>query len=153
MFYMRPSRYFPKETPTEEIIDNLAYVLLHMTSISEHAATNGIGFIANMDDWKMVNFNVSYCYQFMKMLQGSVPVRVELFLIVNPPSWFGNIWKIMKRMLSYSFRRKVHMIPEEKLSKYLMNGYEDFLPDDVSTGYADTDSMVKDFIAYRKYIE
>jgi hypothetical protein len=31
----------------------------------------------------MTNFSVNYCYQFMMMLQGRIPVRVRLFLIVN----------------------------------------------------------------------
>lgn len=37
--------------------------------------------------WKMKNFSVSYCYQFMMMLQGRIPVRVRLFLIVNRTLW------------------------------------------------------------------
>lgn len=31
----------------------------------------------------MQNFGVNYCYQFMMMLQGRIPVRVRLFLIVD----------------------------------------------------------------------
>ena len=47
MFYMRPARYFPKETPTEVIIDNLAYVLQVMSN-SQEACVGGIGFLACM---------------------------------------------------------------------------------------------------------
>jgi hypothetical protein len=152
MFYMRPSRYFPKETSTSEIIDNLAYCMNTMVE-KEKACSEGIGFLANMDDWKMQNFSVFYCYQFMMMLQGRVPARVQLFLIVNPPGWFGKIWKIMKPMLAADFRTKVHMIPMEKLPEFLMEGYESYLPDDTTTGKAPTDDIVKDFIQYRKYVE
>ena len=96
MFYMRPSRYIPSQTSTKKIIDNLAYVMHTMLSRNSHSDTYGIGFLANMDDWTMKNFDVDYCYQFMMTLQGYViPVRVQLFLIVNPPSWFDVIWKIM----------------------------------------------------------
>lgn len=99
MFYMRPSRYFPNKTSVKTIIDNLCYVMNTMLDNDEFAQKEGIGFIACMDDWKMKNFDVKYCLQFMLALQGfMIPVKTQLFLIVNPPSWFGGIWKIMKPM-------------------------------------------------------
>ena len=109
--------------------------------------------MANMDGWKMVNFSVSYCHQFMMMLQGRVPVRVRLFLIVNPPSWFGKIWNIMKPMLAADFRKKVHMIPHTELSEHLMKDYMKYLPDDIEGGKVPTEDICKDFVAYRKFVE
>ncbi|CAB9502098.1 expressed unknown protein [Seminavis robusta] len=154
MFYMRPSRYFPKHTDTKTIIDNLIYVMNTMLENSQFAQKEGIGFIACMDSWKMVNFEVSYCYQFMMALQGfMVPVKTQLFLIVNPPSWFGAIWKIMKPMLAPSFQKKVKIVPESKIHKYLAPGFEQVLPNDMQSGQANTDAMVVDFIAYRQYVE
>jgi hypothetical protein len=91
VFYMMPARYFPAKTSTEEIIDNLAYCMNTMCDTSEKSSSEGIAFMAYMNDWKMSNFSVSYCYQFMMMLQGRIPVRVRLFLIVNPPGWFVSI--------------------------------------------------------------
>ena len=153
MFYMRPARYFPKQTSTRTIIDNLSYAM-HTILEKERPCRDGIGFLACMDDWTMENFNVDYCFQFMMALQGYiVPVRVQLFLIVNPPSWFGAIWKIMKPMLIPSFRKKVKMIKEKQLYKYLQDGFEEFLPDEMELGNADTDTMVEDFVAYRKYLD
>lgn len=104
-------------------------------------------------DWKMTNFSVNYCYQFMMMLQGRIPVRVRMFLIVNPPSWFGKIWSIMKPMLAADFRKKVHVIPESELSKFLEKGYEKFLPQECKDGTVDTQALVEDFITYRKSVE
>jgi len=152
IFYMYPARYFPKQTTTEEIIDNLGYCMNTMCEM-EKASAEGIGFMAYMNDWKMSNFSVDYCYQFMMMLQGRVPVRVRMFLIVNPPSWFGMIWKIMKPMLAPDFRKKVHVIKESKIGEHLMEGYETYLPDEMATGKADTAAMVEDFVAYRKAVE
>lgn len=152
MFYMYPSRYFPKGIPTKYIVDNLAYVMLTMIE-KEANSTNGIGFLACMNEWTLENFSVDYCYQFMMMLQGGVPARVELFLIVNPPSWFGVIWKIMKPMLAPKFRRKVKMISEGELTGFLAPDYEEFLPDDMRTGRANTKRIVKDFVVYRRQIE
>jgi hypothetical protein len=57
MFYMRPARYCPRETPARAIIDNLAYVMNSMLE-KERPCSDGIGFLACMDDWKMRNFEV-----------------------------------------------------------------------------------------------
>jgi len=152
VFYMRPSRYFPNKTPTRAIIDNLAYCMGAMLE-KEKASTEGIAFMANMADWDFSNFSASYCHQFMMILQGRVPVRVRLFLIVNPPSWFGKIWNIMKPMLAEDFRKKVFMIPCAELSDHLEANFEDKLPDDIEIGKVDTQRMVSDFIEYRKCIE
>jgi hypothetical protein len=120
----------------------------------ELACRDGIGFLACMNDWKMKNFEVNYCYQFMMTLQAFVvPVTVQLFLIVNPPSWFGVIWRLMKPMLAPSFRKKVKVIQENMLNKYLEDGIEAFLPDDLETGEADTEALCLDFITYRKSVE
>lgn len=153
MFYMRPSRYFPGKTTTRMIIDNLCYVMNTMLE-KESAQLHGIGFIACMDNWKMRNFEVNYCYQFMMALQGfMVPVKTQLFLIVNPPAWFGVIWKIMKPMLAPSFRKRVKICNESKIAKYLEPGYETYLPDDMRVGQGPTDEMIKDFVAYRNFAE
>lgn len=152
VFYMKPARYFPSKTPTQDIIDNLAYCMNTMCE-AEKESSEGIAFLANLDEWNMSNFSVSYCYQFMMMLQGRVPVRVRMFLIVNPPTWFGKIWAIMKGMLAADFRKKVHMISEDEIPKFLEDGYEKYLPDEMTSGVADTTQMVQDFITYRKAIE
>ena len=152
VFYMRPGRYFPKETSTQSIIDNLAYCMQTMVE-KEKACTEGIAFVANMKDWTMGNFSMSYCLEFMKMLQGRSPVRVRMFVIADPPSWFNIIWKIMKGMLASDFRKKVHIIPRSEVGEFLMEGYSEFLCDDMEGGRASTDEMVSDFIAYRKEVE
>jgi hypothetical protein len=153
MFYMRPSRFFPHQTSTETIIDNLTYCI-HTMLEKERASRDGVGFLANMDNWKMKNFDIDYCLQFMLTLQGYiVPVRVQLFIILNPPSWFGVVWKIMKPMLLPAFRKKVKMIHDKDLPNYLQEGFEQYLPDEVKNGQADTDDLTQDFVAYRKYVD
>jgi len=153
VFYMKPARYFPKQTSTQQIIDNLAYCMNHLCETSEIACSEGIGFAAYMPDWKMENFSVNYCYQFMMMLQGRIPVRVRQFLIVNPPSWFDAIWKIMKPMLAADFRKKVHMIKESELKHHLDPDSLKHLPDDVEVGTVDTEALVKDFVAFRRTVD
>jgi hypothetical protein len=90
----------------------------------------------------------------MKMLQGhQIPVRVNFFLIVNPPDWFDRVWAMMRPMLSEDFRQKVRMLPEANLSEYLAHGYAVYLPNEMASGQADTEAIVNDFIACRQYIE
>jgi hypothetical protein len=150
---MKPARYFPKKTRTKSIIDNLAYAMNCMLE-KQSACRDGIGFVACMDDWGMNNFDVKYWFKFMMALQGEVvPVRVQLFLIVNPPSWFGAVLRVMKPMLAPEFQKKVKIIKEEKLSTYLQSGYKDLLPDDMKSGRASTDALVHEFIRTRKNIE
>jgi CRAL/TRIO domain len=90
----------------------------------------------------------------MQGLQGKLtPVNVVLFLIVNPPPWFGTVWAIMKTMLSTEFQKKVKMIPECQLNEYLAPGFEQFLPDDMVTGKANTEDLVRDWFTYRTFLE
>lgn len=153
VFYMRPSRFFPKETRTTTIIDNLVYVMNAMLD-SEKACYDGIGLIANMSEWSKANFSVPYWHKFMMTLQGQrVPTRVELFLLVNPPSWFGSIWSVMKPMLSDSFRRKVHIVGLDDVQRFLAPGYERYVPDEFPFGQNNTEEIVRRFIEDRRLIE
>jgi hypothetical protein len=154
LFYMRPSRFVPGHTPTSTIIANLIYV---MDSIYERHwdASRTIGFIANMNDWTMEhNFTFDYCLQFMETLQGrKAPVKVNLFLIVNPPKWFGKVWNIMKPMLSSKFVQKVHMISETELPRFLKPGYVTYLPDEFQGGQVSLNDLARDFVSYRALME
>ncbi|KAL7569205.1 hypothetical protein ACA910_016763 [Epithemia clementina (nom. ined.)] len=152
VFYMRASRYFPRQTSTKAIIDNLAYCMTTMVEKEKNCA-EGIAFLSYMTDWKMQNFAPDYFIQFLRTLQGRVPVRVRLFLIVNPPKFFDRVWMIIKPLLAKEFQNKVRMIPEEALGDYLMDNYTEYLPDDMATGTQPSDVMVHDFVTYRKHVE
>jgi len=159
VFYMRPSRFLPKERhATSSVIRNLVYVMNQIdTAYPKNQPCHDICFIANMSLWTMKHFSTDYCLKFMQCLQGQVfPVKVSLFLIVNPPSWFGNVWKIMKPMLSQKFQQKVHMISEDKLKDFLSPNYPQYLPNEFEsdeTGKVDTETWVKDFIQQRQTLE
>lgn len=154
VFYMKPSRHIPRKTPTKTVIKELAYVMNTMLE-KESNNTNGIAFLANMDDWEFgKHFETQYCYDFMKMLQGGrIPVRVQLFLIVNPKPWFKYVWSIMSPMLSEEFRAKVQMIPESLLVEYLADGYDQYLPDEMESGKAPTSTIVQNFVRHRLRVE
>ena len=154
VFYMRPSRYFPKETPVSLIIDNLVFVMDKLALQKKHKTQQGISFLANMEGWTMSNFSYDYCLKFMHGLQGrNFPAKVDLFLILNPPAWFGKVWAIMKPMLSTSFRKKVYMINDDELPFFMQLDYEKFLPDDVWGGQVKTDELVRDFVLFHQALE
>lgn len=153
VFYMRPSRYFPKKSSVNAVIDIVAYVMGSMLE-KEKSANDGIALVANMEGWTMTNFSIPYWHKFMMTLEGHrVPTKVELLLIVNPPSWFGSIWSIMKQMLSEDFGKKVYIIKRDRLKEYFAPGFEEYLPDDIQGGNASTAAMVQRFVADRKEIE
>lgn len=152
VFYMRPSRYYPKETPTSLVIDNLVFVMDKMVRSTD--PTKGIAFLANMEDWTMSNFSIEYCRKFMYYLQGrAFPATVELFLILNPPSWFDKVWVVMKTMMSPTFCRKVRMINNDQLFSYMDIDFEEYLPDEVRGGDVDTGNLARDFAVYHQALE
>lgn len=155
VFYMRPARYFPKKTPTSVVIDNLIFVMDKMSQQNNDAhRSTGISFIANMEGWTMSNFSYEYCRRFMMTLQGrTFPVRIDLFLIMNPPSWFGKVWAIMKPMLSPSFRKKVFIITEDELPFFMSLDYEKDLPDDIRGGQVNTEDLVRDYVMFHQSLE
>ena len=153
VFYMRPSRYFPKVTPTPIVINNLAYILQVMLE-KEDCSTRGVAFVANMKGWTRHNFSLDYCRDFMNMLEGNVvPAKVELFLIVDPPVWFEIIYNIILNMLSEEFAQKVKLVSSQGLGDYLADGYQEFLPDDMEGGKCTTKTAIDDFIRYRVAVE
>ena len=120
----------------------------------EQACSDGIGVIMNMTDWKMSNFSVKYWHKLMTMLQGRrIPTRVSMLLIVNPPSWFGSIWAIMRPMVSEPFRSNVFRISFHEMERFLASGFERFLPDEMHMGCMKTNQIVREFIAERERIE
>lgn len=149
--YMRPSRFCPDETPVADIIDSLIFV---MDRTIQQDPNRPLAFIANMTGWKMRNFSYQYCRSFMSVLQGiTFPGKVGLFLIMNPPSWFGKVWTIMKPMLSSSFRSKVRFIKDKELI-YLMDlDFEEYLPNEVLGGEVNTAKLCRDFVKFHTTLE
>lgn len=143
------------KTENEQVItDNLVYAVNTMMEC-EDPCTDGIACVANMSDWTATGFATDTCFQFMSLLQNKIPVRVNIFLIVNPPKSFGRIWNLTKPLLEKGFRDKVKIVQNmDHLSKYLAQGYHELLPDDFEgVGLASTSTMVQDYVTYRTAVE
>ena len=105
--------------------------------------------IADMQDVSKENFSKEHCKKLVEALQGDlVPTRVEAFVIVSAPSWLNKnkIMKWMKSSMSKGFAKKVHLIKEERLSDFLMDDYEMYLPDDFSLGLANASEISEDYV-------
>mmetsp|Transcript_22899 Transcript_22899/g.38944 ORF Transcript_22899/g.38944 Transcript_22899/m.38944 type:complete len:177 (+) Transcript_22899:230-760(+) len=153
VLYMNPSRLFPKRDSVTFMVDHLTYMMGCMLE-REHTLAYGICIVADFSDFTMANFTVQFFHRMLLVLQGRlVPTRVEAFLIVNPPPWFGNIWAVMKPMMSTEFMAKVPRISFNDLGKHLMPGYEQLLPNDIWMGRRDAKSLMDLFIQERKHIE
>jgi hypothetical protein len=149
--YMKPGLYFPQgQEDLDELIRSLIYLLERMVE-KEKSSTEGISFMANMDNWTMSNFSINYAKTFFDTMQGRFPCRIRLFLIVNPPSWFSMIWRLIRPMMSSSFASKVFLPTKEELPSFIQ-GNEDEIPQEFG-GKLNTSEALENFIKYRYIIE
>ena len=59
----------------------------------------------------------------------------------------------MKPMLSPVFRKKVHMISEDKLHEYFAPGFDVYLPNEFECGKSCVETLVSDFVTFRQFVE
>jgi len=147
LLYMKPALYFAKDD-LDELLRSLVYLLERMTE-RESTATEGLAFMANMEDWGWSNFSIKYAKNFFDTMQGRFPCRVRLFLIVNPPSWFGAIWRLIRPMMTKQFAEKVFLPHGSEI-------FDFFDPENVPKvlgGTLDLEDMLHTFIKYRYEVE
>lgn len=152
VFMSKLSRYSGDPEENEIVVKHLLYVLNDLSQ-SEEDCRNGIVYVADMRNFRAYH-NLEGTKQIMDALQGKyIPVRVSLFIMVDPPPLFGRIWKMVRPMLSSSFRRKVRVIKQHKLGDYLMEGYQSYLPSELNEGSLDSSEMIEDYIDMKVYDE
>nr|KAJ3421376.1 hypothetical protein HK105_003719 [Polyrhizophydium stewartii] len=114
IIYMRPNQYLPGKIPAHFVVNALVYQLEVLTS-DPKAAMYGFTFVCDMQNWGWSNFSVSYASSFFATLQGRFPVRVRKFVLVNAPSMFPLVWKIIRPMMSSDFAAKWKLVTSEGL--------------------------------------
>eukprot|EP00980_Cylindrotheca_fusiformis_P012401 scaffold3044_cov103-Cylindrotheca_fusiformis.AAC.4 len=154
VLYVRPSTYVPLFSGRTDLVESVSFVLNDMSQTKEQC-TNGVAAVINMKGFEKDNFDRECWGGLIHMLEGKVvPTRVTLVLFVDAPAWFNaKIWKLTKSMLSDSFSKQVHMIESDRLSEFLMEGFEALLPDEISQGWKSTDEIVEDYIDLKMYQE
>jgi hypothetical protein len=169
LLYMRPARYFAKDN-LDDLLRSLVYLLERMTE-RESTATEGLSFMANMEDWGWSNFSIKYAKSFFDTVQvpfsslflivkGRFPCRVRMFLIVNPPSWFNMVWRLIRPMMSSQFAG-TYSISWSKFSEKVSMPqgkeiFEHFDADQVPKelgGELDIDAALSVFIRHRYEVE
>ncbi|KAL3928808.1 MAG: hypothetical protein SGBAC_012485 [Bacillariaceae sp.] len=150
--YFRPSRFSPQTTDSSMLIQNLCYVLNDLSS-TEEQCRQGVTFLANMKSFSTKLYDEELWLEILNVLQGNViPTTISLFIVLNPPTWFGRIWRQMKTHMSASFLQKVRLVETEDLPEYFEQGYETYLPDDMQ-GWRNTSEMLEDYIDRRIFID
>mmetsp|Transcript_43500 Transcript_43500/g.105056 ORF Transcript_43500/g.105056 Transcript_43500/m.105056 type:complete len:301 (-) Transcript_43500:74-976(-) len=150
--YFRPSRFSPQTTDSSLLIKNLCYCLNDLSS-TEEQCRQGVTFLANMKSFSTKLYDEEFWLELLDVLQGNViPVNISLFIVLNPPTWFGRIWRQMKTHMSADFLKKVRLIETEDLPDYFPQGYESYLPDDMK-GWRKTSEIVEDYIDRRVFID
>ncbi len=129
VMFMRPARYFPSKVPTSAVIKLLVYMTQRLTE-DISAQVNGFTFVADLHSWGMQNFSQSYALTwFLSMLV--MPVRLESFIIIDAPSWFGAIWAIIKTAMSRSFQKKWSYVTRDTIDSVMA---KDRRPPDIADG-------------------
>jgi hypothetical protein len=154
--YMKPGRYYPGQDSLDALIKSLVYLLERMTE-REKSCTEGIAFMADMENWGWSNFGIYYAKTFFDTMQGRFPCRCRMFLIVNPPYWFSAVWKLIRPMMTADFAEKIQMPNgvEELQALIAGDSYEQrvaSLPRDLG-GELDLDDTLESYIKYRYMAE
>ncbi|CAJ1967829.1 unnamed protein product [Cylindrotheca closterium] len=150
--YFRPSRFCPKTADSSVLIENLCYVLNDL-STTEEQCQHGITFLANMKSFSTKLYDEQFWLELLNVLQGNViPVHIASFIVLNPPTWFGRIWRQMNTHMSPDFLKKVRLVEREDLPDYFEQGYETYMPSDMQ-GWRKTSEMVEDYIDRRVFID
>mmetsp|Transcript_16218 Transcript_16218/g.31399 ORF Transcript_16218/g.31399 Transcript_16218/m.31399 type:complete len:375 (-) Transcript_16218:41-1165(-) len=147
--FMKPGLYFPKKDSLDELMRSLVYLLECMTEL-ETCCTDGIAVMCDMTGWTFSNFGIKYAKTYFDTMQGRFPMRVRQFLIVNPPSWFGTIWKIIRPMMNADFAAKVKLPKKKEVGDYVQDPA--MLPKEFG-GPIDVARSLEAFITYRARVE
>jgi hypothetical protein len=92
---------------------------------------------------------LQYAKSFFDTMQGRFPCRVRLFLIVNPPSWFGAVWRLIRPMMTKDFAEKVQMPSTSELETWIS---KENIPTQLG-GSLDLEKASNAFIKYRYKVE
>lgn len=151
--YFRPSRFDPDTCLTSLLIKNVCYVLNDLSS-TEEQCRNGVAFVANMKSFSTKHYHEEFWLELLDVLQGKVvPTTISLFLILDPPTWFGRIWRNLKTQMSPEFAKKVRLTETEDLADYFHKGYQNYMPGDIAGCWCKASEMVEDYVDKRIFLE
>ncbi|CAJ1937912.1 unnamed protein product [Cylindrotheca closterium] len=152
VIYMHAKRHLHTKENSKLFIDSLYYLLNDM-SRTQDDCRNGVCVVVNMKGYGMKNYDLDTVIQAAKAAEGSmIPTRFTDVLFVDAPKVFMNGWKLLRPMLAPWLARKVHFIKPDKLDMFLMEGYEEFLPQELG-GWKNSTELVEDYVDKKIYEE
>jgi len=156
VIYYKPSLLVPSDSPFSipMMIQNVCYVYNDMNR-TEEQCRNGVVILVDMAGYSMKNYSGEASKSVMAAIQGQVvPCEVSQFLLINPPKLLVKLWKLSKAILSSSFRKRTRIIKGKvQLSDFLMEGCEEYLPEEIELKGRKASEMVEDYIDLKKYDE
>lgn len=147
IIYGRPSQVFPEKDDVEEIIKGMVYLMSRVIE-REKNSTEGVAVVINMQSWDWENYGTKYATKFFELMKGRFPIRIRCFYMVEPPSMFDKVWKLIKPMMGDDFAQKVKIIKNKEELKDHVNDIS-HMPDSVG-GDANIDNIIAEFIKWRK---
>mmetsp|Transcript_35597 Transcript_35597/g.86220 ORF Transcript_35597/g.86220 Transcript_35597/m.86220 type:complete len:266 (+) Transcript_35597:19-816(+) len=154
VLYYRQSRFMPSEARNQRLVDNICYVLNDMSQ-TEEQCRNGVVVVLNTKGFiDGRNHNEESISLFARALQGKlVPTKVRFALFVGATKRFENSWAQIKELLSPDYVKRFRFISEDKLQDYLMDGYEQYLPDELKGGCRDCIEIAEDYSDLKSFQE
>ena len=86
---------------------------------SSHAQLYGYTFLVDMKDWKWENFSKEHADSLFQLLQFIAPVRLQTFILVDPPLWFNTVWSIISPAMTKQFKSRWFMTTRSKLPEHI----------------------------------
>mmetsp|Transcript_11140 Transcript_11140/g.29926 ORF Transcript_11140/g.29926 Transcript_11140/m.29926 type:complete len:281 (-) Transcript_11140:236-1078(-) len=118
IMYMRPANYFPATMPLDELLEAAVYVMERLAD-EETTQLAGICFLVDMRNWGWSNFSVKYASQWLGLMQNRFPLRLRAWVMLDTPSWFGAVWRIIRPMMTARFASKWKFGPLAEADKYV----------------------------------
>lgn len=141
--YMTPGNYDPSNGNLEKLLESLVYLLEDMTTEGSRGA-RGVAVMANMTGLGWSSFSVSFAKSVYDIIQGVYPIRN--FVIMNPPSWFNAMWRLIRPLMGTKSAEKVHLVSDDAIYEYVDKAS---LPLSMGGG-SNYSSVISDYIAKKR---
>ena len=153
VLYFRQSRFMPSTERNQLLLENFCYCLKDLSG-TEDQCRNGIVMVVNVKGFiDRRNLDQESIALFVHAVQGQLmPVKMRLVLIVGATARFGNSWKEIKALLTSAQEEKFRFVHPNKLGDYLMDGYEQYLPDEIG-GCRDCMEISEDYVDLKLHQE
>ena len=122
--------------------------------MTEEEGWNGVTILSYLKGYGLKNHQHDPENRLVHMIDGNIiPIRIAQILSVDANKIYSKIMKMSKPLMTKSFAEKFQVIKTKDLGEYLMEGYEQFLPDEIEGGWRSAEEIVEDFCDERRYKE